>query len=132
MISPAIHFPGNCTQAVNFYQKVFNATDKHIELYRDAPLNPGFHVSEDMKDLVMHAEMTICGTKVNFSDTQDNTIAGNMIVLNVFFESADEVCRAFAELKEGGNVIVELGSQFFSPMYGSIADRFGVRWQLIS
>ena len=43
------------------------------------------------------------------------------------------VCsNVYTELnKKGGKVMVELGPQFFSPMYGSIEDRFGVRWQLI-
>lgn len=132
MISPALHFPGNCAEAMRFYQEVFHATDIHIEYYRDAPPDPGFPVSEDMKDLVMHAGMTICGTNFNMSDTTDAVVAGNMIVFNVFLGSADEVCRAFDMLKEGGKIFVELGAQFFSPMYGSVEDRFGVRWQLIT
>jgi PhnB protein len=132
MISPAIHFPGNCVEAMKFYQTVFPVTDIHADFYRDALPNPGFPIPEEIKDLVMHAEMTICGTKFNMSDTQDSIIAGNMIVFNVFLASGDEVCRAYDKLKEGGKVFVELGPQFFSPMYGSVEDRFGLRWQLIS
>lgn len=131
MISPAIHFQGNCRLAIEFYEQAFNATDKFIDYYRSAPVNPGFDITEDMKDLVMHAGLTICGTLVNFSDTQDKTFAGNMICLNVFFRAPEEVSRAYEKLKEGGKVIVELGPQFFSPMYGSLEDRFGVKWQLI-
>jgi PhnB protein len=132
MISPAIHFPGTCEEAINFYEKVFEATDKQIEFFRDAPSNPGFAITEDMKDQVMHASMTISGTPVNFSDTQETTDAGNMICLNVFFQTTDEVCRVYDGLKDGGKIIVELGPQFFSAMYGSIEDRYGIKWQLIS
>lgn len=132
MISPTIHFSGNCNEAITFYEKVFNATDKKVEFYRDAPPNSGFSVTDDMKDLVMHSSMTICGTSFNFSDTREKTIAGNMVCFNVFFQTADEVCSAFSKLKEGGNVIVELGPQFFSNMYGSVVDKFNIKWQLIS
>ncbi len=132
MISPAIHFPGTCNEAMNFYEEVFEATDKYIEYFHNAPSNPGFSITEDMKDLVMHASMTICGTPVNFSDTQDQVSAGNMICLNVFLPTADQVCRAYDKLKEGGKIVVELGPQFFSPMYGSIEDRYGIKWQIIS
>jgi PhnB protein len=132
MISPAIHFNGNCNEAINFYEQVFDATDKHIDYFHDAPSNPGFDVTEDMKQLVMHSSLTICGTPINFSDTQDKAIAGNMFCLNVYFQSAEEVCRAFDKLKEDGKIIVELGPQFFSAMYGSIEDKFGIKWQLIS
>lgn len=132
MISPAIHLPGNCKEAIDFYEKAFNATDKYIDYYRNAPSEPGFAVTEDMKDLVMHASLTISGTQVNFSDSQEVINAGNMICLNVFFQSADEVCQAYDRLKEDGKVVVELGPQFFSTMYGSIEDKYGVKWQLIS
>jgi PhnB protein len=132
MISPAIHLPGTCNEAIHFYEKVFNATNKDIAYYHDAPSDPGFDINDDMKNQVMHASLTICGTPVNFSDSQDDINPGNMICLNVFFDTKDEVCRSYDMLKEGGKVIVELGPQFFSPMYGSIEDRYGVKWQLIT
>jgi PhnB protein len=55
-----------------------------------------------------------------------------MICLNVFFKKNEEVCEAFESLKENGQIDVELGPQFFSPMYGSIIDKYRVKWQLIS
>lgn len=132
MISPALHFPGNCKEAIDFYEEVFQATDKYIDYYHNAPSDSGMDVTEDTKDFVMHAGMTICGTQVNFSDTTDQVLAGNMMCLNVFFQSSDQVIHAYDLLKESGKIIVELGPQFFSPMYGSIEDKFGVKWQLIS
>jgi PhnB protein len=132
MISPAIHLPGTCNEAIRFYEKVFNATELQIAYYHDAPLEEGYPVTEDTKNLVMHASLTICGTQVNMSDSMDPIIAGNMICLNVFFNTAEEVCHSYELLKEGGKVIVELGPQFFSPMYGAIEDRYGVKWQLIA
>ncbi|WP_342549265.1 VOC family protein [Paenibacillus sp. FSL P2-0089] len=132
MIVPAIHLPGNCKEAIEFYQQVFDVTDVCIDYFRNAPPDPSFPVSEDIHDHVMHSEITICGSRLNMSDTQEKLAAGNMICLNVFFKSGDEVCQVFQRLKEGGKVVVELGPQFFSPMYGSIEDKFGLKWQLIS
>ncbi len=132
MISPAIHLPGTCSEAIRFYEEAFHATDIHIDYYRDAPADSGMTITEDMLGLVMHASVTICGTPVNFSDAMDPLIAGNMICLNVFFDDADGVCHAYEKLKEGGKVAVELGPQFFSPMYGSVEDKYGIKWQLIS
>ena len=133
MISPAIHLPGNCAEAIALYQKAFDMTVNSIDYYRDAPSDSGMEISKDDSEKVMHAELTICGSRVNMSDSGANDIvAGNMIVLNVFFKSSDGVDKAFHVLKEGGKVVVELGSQFFSSMYASVEDRFGIRWQLIS
>ncbi len=132
MISPAIHFPGTCAEAIDFYEKAFPLTIHSIDYYRDAPSGSGMTVSQETRNFVMHSELTICGTRVNMSDTQDNVINGNRILLNVFLDSADQVRNAFNTLTDGGKVVVELGPQFFSPMYGSVEDRFGIRWQLIS
>lgn len=133
MIAPAIHFPGNCSEAIALYQKAFNITIDSIEYFRDAPVDSSMSISEDEQNKVMHAELTICGSRVNMSDSKpDEIIAGNIIVLNVFFDSGDDVCKAFNILKENGKIYVELGPQFFSSMYGSLEDRFGIRWQLIS
>ena len=131
MILPTIHFPGNCNEAIEFYEKAFDVTDKQVSFYRDAPPNSGIAITDDMLDLVMHASITICGTKFNCSDTQKEIVPGNMILFNVFMETENEVRNAFENLKVGGNVLVDLGPQFFSKMYGSVVDRFGVRWQLI-
>lgn len=133
MIAPAIHFPGNCTEAIALYQKAFNITVNSIDYFRNAPPDSGMTISEDEQNKVMHAELTICGSRVNMSDSNPNEIiAGNIIVLNVFLDSGDDVCKAFHVLKENGKIFVELGPQFFSSMYGSVEDRFGIRWQLIS
>jgi PhnB protein len=83
------------------------------------------------KGRVMHSSLTFCGSSINLSDTEDEVINSNRYCLNVFFQTSDEVGRVFEKLKEGGKIIVELGPQFFSPMYGSIEDKYGVTWQLI-
>ncbi len=37
------------------------------------------------------------------------------------------IVLAFNILKENGKIIVELDTQFFSSIYGSAEDRFGIR-----
>jgi len=48
----------------------------------------------------------------------------------VEFESKAELERCYAQLSEGGNVLMPLGDYGFSPLFGWVADRFGVSWQL--
>lgn len=133
MISPAIHFTGGvCKEAIDFYERVFKGTNKYLDYYEGAPSDSGITYTEATKSHVMHASLTICGTQVNFSDTDEEVMIGNMICLNVFFKNKDEVCEAYEGLKENGEIVVELGPQFFSPMYCSITDKYGVRWQLIT
>ena len=47
MISPAIHLPGTCAEAISLYQKAFDATVNSIAYYRDAPPDSGMASVED-------------------------------------------------------------------------------------
>ena len=131
MITPFINFSGRCNEAIDFYEKVFNGQDKLIMRYKDAPPNPDFIVPENMKEYVLHAEMTIAGTRVNFSDTQQDVVYGDIISLAVSFPTIDEVKDTFNKLKEDGEVLMELSPQFYSPMYGWVKDKYGIGWQII-
>jgi PhnB protein len=99
--------------------------------YKDAPPNPKFPVPENIKDYVLHAEMTISGTKVRFSDSQRSVAPGDTITLAVNFSTEAEVRNVYDKLREGGEVLMELAPQFFSPLYGWVKDKFGIGWQII-
>lgn len=131
MLVPALHFPGTCNEAIEFYKKVFGAEVMGISRYSDAPADSGYH-SEETADWVMHGEISIAGVRVNVCDVVEEVVAGNMYLLNLFLPTADEVTAAYQELKEGGEVLIELGPQFWTPMYADVVDKFGVHWQLMA
>lgn len=130
MIAPVVHFPGNCAEAIAFYEQIFTVTRKDVSYTQEAPPDSGIEVTADNKNQIMHSDLMFNGSLINMSDDTSIPAAG-IDRLNVFFATVDEVCDAFNKLKEGGKVIVELGPQFFSRMYGSVEDRFGIMWQLI-
>lgn len=131
MIVPTLHFPGNCIDVIRLYEDAFTVTGKEISFFSDAPDDSGMKIHEEMRNKIMHARITICGSEFNCSDAQHEIIAGNMHLYNVFLESEDDLRRAFNTLKAEGKVVVDLGPQFFSPLYASVRDTFGVQWQLI-
>ena len=131
MLAVSIDFHGNSAEAIAFYQKVFDATVNGVYYYHEAPPGSGVPITEETKNWVMHSELFIHGTRINICDTTEELTAG-MIRLNVFFSSADEVCKTFELLKDGGKILVELSPQFYSPMSGTLIDRFGVQWGLIA
>lgn len=131
MIIPVIPFNGDCEKAMELYERAFDVTGKHVDYYRNAPSDSGLPINDLTRNRVMHAGMTICGTYVNMHDTEDGTAPGSAITLNVMV-SEDEVIKAYNVLREEGTVVVELGPQFFSPMYASVKDCYGVCWQLIT
>ena len=56
---------------------------------------------------------------------------GDNITPTISTSNKEEVTRLFNELKESGEVIMELGQAFFSELYGMVKDKFGVIWQIL-
>jgi PhnB protein len=133
MIVPALHFHGNCAEAHDLYQKAFDMTIDSVTYNREAPSDyfADEPLTDETRNLILHSECTICGTRVNMGDTGAE-ITGSSINLNVFLSSEDAVRKAFDVLKAGGKVDTELGPQFWSPMYCALQDRFGVHWQIMT
>lgn len=131
MIAPALHFNGDCKDAIALYVKAFGIKDAHIEYYEDAPEDSGLNEKGDMAGKVMHSNLTICGSLVNMCDSETPVTITDAFRLNVFLPTAEDVRRAFDTLSEGGRVAVPFGPQFFAPSYAAVEDRFKVYWQLI-
>ncbi|HVI42144.1 MAG TPA: VOC family protein [Anaerovoracaceae bacterium] len=56
--------------------------------------------------------------------------AGNNISLVLRSDDVDELKTMFNQLKEDGNVTMELQETFWSKCYGFVIDKFGIGWQL--
>ena len=100
--------------------------------YGDAPPDPNYPVPEGDKDRVIYAGVPIGGMVVMFSDVPEGSefVRGNNISPTVSTDNKDELTRIFNELKEGGEVYMELQKTFFSELFGMVEDKFGVIWQL--
>ena len=132
MLQPFITFQGQATEAIAFYEGVFEGTNKEIMHWGAS----GTSTSDKMKDKVLFAKMTICGTEIMFSDTDPDFHAPGVfapscfISLAVTFESEEKLRKVYDQLKENGKVLMEIGPQFFAKMYAWVQDEFGVTWQL--
>jgi Uncharacterized protein conserved in bacteria len=127
-----INFNGNCREAVEYYSGVFGTEKPKIMLFGDVPPDPGFPLSEETKNLVMHTELNIKGTKVMFSDVPPGRplVIGNNISLVILGNDSDELKSLFNKLKDGGKVIMELQETFWSKLYGYLTDKYGISWQI--
>ncbi|OEH84168.1 hypothetical protein BHU72_12230 [Desulfuribacillus stibiiarsenatis] len=131
-IIPYISFNGNCAEAVKFYQSILGG-ESQILRFGDVPPNPKFPpVPEDMKNLVMHAELRKNGHIIRFSDTLPHapSTLGNAISFSIECANQEETKTVFAGLAAGGSVDMELEPTFFSPLYGRCIDKFGITWQV--
>lgn len=127
-----INFNGNCREAVEFYSSVFGTEKPKIMTFGDVPPNPEFPQRDEIKDLVMHTQLQICGSTIMFSDVPpDVTLnTGNNISLVINCNSMEEIKSLFQKLKEGGEVEMDLQETFWSKCYGNLKDKYGIWWQL--
>jgi len=131
MIIPFLNFAGQAGEAIAFYETVFEVTNKNIALFKDMPEDMKQHFSRDTDNYVMHGEMVINGTQVWIGDTTQGITSGDMVTLSVPLSSPEEVRKTFDKLKEGGEVFMEPEPTFYSLLFGSVKDKFGVIWHLI-
>ncbi|WP_438351096.1 VOC family protein [Paenibacillus sp. FA6] len=126
-----LNFNGNCREAVEFYAQVFGTEQPRIMSFGESPPNPEYPLPEEAKNLVMHTRLNIQGSNVMFSDVFPGMpfVPGNNITLAIVSKSIDEVKSLFANMKEGGTVVMELQETFWSKCYGQVTDKFGIEWQ---
>ena len=129
MMITTIHFPGNCNEAIAYYQEAVGAQVERIDYFRDVP--PGTVIEGfSLPNHVMNSNIVIFGTPISMTDGVKTAIISENFTLTVFLDSAEEVTDVFNKLADGGQVIEPLEAQFWVSLTGFVKDRYGVNWNL--
>lgn len=130
-IQAYINFNGDCREALEYYEKVFETERPKIMLYGDVPSNMGFPGSEEAKKLVLNSSIIIKGSEIMMSDVPPGMplVTGNNITLVIMSQDKDDVKTMFDRIKADGTVKMDLQETFWSKLYGFVIDRFGIGWQ---
>jgi PhnB protein len=131
-VQPYLFFDGRCEEAVEFYRSALGAEVTMLMRFKDSPEphDPGM-VPPGAGDKIMHMSFSIGETMVLASDGRCEgrpSFQGFALSLNVSNDAEAE--RLFAALADGGQVQMPLTKTFFSPLFGMVADRFGVSWMI--
>src|SRR3954465_14190470 len=132
LVQPYLFFDGRCEEALDFYTSALGAEVIMVLRYRDAPDPPTGMIAPGSEGKIMHASFRLGETTVMASDGRcggQPEFRGFSLSLTV--ASEEEADRVFAALAEGGHVHMPLGTTFFAPRFGMVADRFGVSWMVI-
>ena len=129
MITPCIHFQGNCDEAISFYKDALGAEVKAINYAKDAPPDSGMEAFSP--NFVMYSEVVIFNMTFSLSDGGETPIPYGNFGIMITCKTADEVKATFDKLAEGGNVTEPLLETFWAGLYGEVIDRFGVTWQVM-
>lgn len=136
-VSTYLNFAGNTEQAFTFYKAAFQSEfDGAIRRYGDMPAQPGQPpMPDEMRRMVMHIELPILGGHLLMGTDAPESMGfsvkhGNGVWLSLDPDSRAEADRLFAALGEGGTVEMPLAEMFWGGYFGTLADRFGVRWMV--
>ncbi len=132
-IRPYLTFQGNCQEALELYKKAFKTDVNEIMTFGQMPQDPAnpMPIPDHMKNCVLQATIQMGDNYIRCSDTFGEINAQPSELVSIAVEGSVELTKhAFTVLSEGGKVSAPLQEAFFSPCYGSVIDKFGVKWEL--
>ncbi|MDX2203679.1 MAG: DUF1428 family protein [Hyphomicrobiaceae bacterium] len=133
VLQPYLFFRGRCAEAIEFYKHKLDAEVLMLMRFKDSPEQPpAGMMPPGMDDRVMHASLRIRGSDIMMSDgMRSGSLDFSCMALSLSVPTETEADRVFEALSEGGKVEMPMGKTFFSPRFGSVADKFGVSWMVI-
>ncbi len=128
-VEPYLSFEGSCEEAIEFYRKALGAEVTMLVRFRESPdpemCRPG------VEDKVAHASLRIGDNTIMASDGRcEGHPAFRGFSFSLSLTDVAEAERLFAALSDGGQVQMPLTKTFWSPLFGMVADRFGVSWMI--
>jgi PhnB protein len=125
-----LNYGGNCADAFSFYAEHLGGTIGMMMKHGDMP-DPS-KVQAEMKDAVLHAQITIGDSVIMASDVPvDRFKPMRSVYLSLNLESDPEAERIFKILAEGGEVYMPMQETFFASRFAQLRDRFGTSWMIM-
>jgi PhnB protein len=129
-VQPYLNFDGRCEEALEFYKSALGAKVTALMRCKDAP-DPGM-IKPGLEDKVLHSSFRVGDSTIMASDGYcQGKPEFRGVSLTIIEPEEAEAKRIFAALSDGGEIRMELAKTFFSPLFGMLADRFGVPWMII-
>jgi len=138
-VQPYLFFNGRAEEAIEFYKKAIGAKVEMLMRFGENPDKgkaapegaPGCGPMPD-DNKVMHSSLRIGDGIVMISDGMGaGPLEFKGISLTLPVKTEAECTKLFNGLLAGGQVQMPLAKTFFSPLFGCVADKFGVSWMVI-
>lgn len=128
-----LNFPGNALEAFEFYRSVFGGELEQHSRYEDFGSDAGFDAADAHRTAHISLRLTdsfvLMGSDVP-KRAEENLRPGTNAYINLNVADEEEAHRLFGGLSAGGQVESPLDKTAWSALYGSLTDRFGIRWMV--
>ncbi len=122
-------FNGNAEEVLNYYKVVLEGEIGDIMRYKDAP---DMDVSEGYMDKLLHGQLKIGDNEIFVADTFENMPVkmGGSVEMTLLMDSEEELRKVFDAFAKEGEVQMPVDKMFWGAIFGSVVDKFGIRWSL--
>ena len=130
-VTPYLFFNGTCRDAFTFYARTLGAPAPHFMTFADMPAPARASMPGVADTAVMHVALVHGTLRLFGSDDPSGTgtaMAGNAVHLEL--SSPEQTQRVFTAFSDGGVVDMPLAGTFWTPAFGTLTDRYGIRWMV--
>ncbi|WP_235188533.1 VOC family protein [Catenovulum agarivorans] len=130
-VQPYLFFAGRCEEAIKFYVEALGAELQMLMRFSESPEPmPEAMLPDGFDDKIMHASLKVGDSVVMMSDAVDiqNQFGGVSLSINCM--NKEDAHKMFDGLSVDGEVQMPLTPTFWSPLFGSLTDKFGVSWMV--
>ena len=128
-INPNLVFNGNAEEVLAHYR---DALGGEVEIMRFGEMPSAEQVTPEWADKVVYGTLRSPGGIVNVMDAPPDRGGepGENFIIGIQADSTAQIDEIFAKLSAGGSVTMPLDATFWSPRFGMLTDKFGIKWML--
>jgi PhnB protein len=122
-------FDGRCEEAFQFYEQCFDGKITFKLTWGDSPMAKD--APQHWQGKINHATLTLGNATFTGADVLPGGYErpqGFGVLLNL--QGIEDAERIFHALADKGTVHLPLQETFWALRFGSVADRFGIRWDI--
>jgi PhnB protein len=124
-----LNFPGNCAEALSYYEEHLGAKTTSKLTFEQMPPNmpPGMKITD-----VLHARFKVGDAELMASDgPADHVQPMRSAYVAIRVDSTPEAERIYKVLTDGGEVFMPMEETFFAHRFGQLRDKFGINWMIL-
>lgn len=129
-LNPYLHFNGNAEEALEHYR---DALGGEIEILRYAGSPAERCAPSEWGSKVLHGALRSRAGLILASDATTDRVnnPGDNFEVAIQVDTEKDADSVFGKLATGGQVTMPLDETFFSPKFGMLTDKFGIKWMVV-